>query len=56
VIATVIAAVLTPPDVGSQLLMLLPLIVLYFMSVGLAYLFGPKVPPADKPEGEAGAA
>jgi sec-independent protein translocase protein TatC len=57
VIAAVIAAILTPPDVGSQLLMLGPLIVLYFFSVGLAYLFGPKPPPdPDKNKGEAGAA
>jgi len=56
VIAAVIAAVLTPPDVGSQLMMLVPLVVLYYLSVGLAFLFGPKVPPADKPEGEAGTA
>jgi sec-independent protein translocase protein TatC len=49
VIASIIAAVLTPPDVGSQLMMLVPLVVLYFMSVGLAYFFGPKVEP-DPPE------
>lgn len=54
VIAAVLAALLTPPDVGSQLMMLVPLVVLYYLSVGLAFLFGPKVPPADKPEGEAG--
>jgi sec-independent protein translocase protein TatC len=48
VIASVIAAVLTPPDVGSQLMS--PLVVLYFMSVGLAYLFGPK-PPEEEKEG-----
>lgn len=54
VIASIIAAVLTPPDVGSQMLMLVPLVVLYFMSVGLAYLFGPKVEPEAKADGEAG--
>ena len=54
VIASIIAAILTPPDVGSQLLMLGPLVVLYFMSVGLAYLFGPKVEPEAKADGEAG--
>lgn len=54
VIASIIAAVLTPPDVGSQVLMLVPLVVLYFLSVGLAYLFGPKVEPEKKVEGEAG--
>ncbi|MFW5875259.1 MAG: twin-arginine translocase subunit TatC [Myxococcota bacterium] len=39
-VATLIAAMLTPPDVGSQLLMLGPLILLYFVSVGLAWIFG----------------
>ena len=53
VIASIIAALLTPPDVGSQMLMLVPLVVLYFLSVGLAYLFGPKVPPEDKADGDA---
>jgi sec-independent protein translocase protein TatC len=43
VIASVLSAVLTPtPDAGSMLLMLVPLVVLYYASVGLAYLFGPK--------------
>jgi sec-independent protein translocase protein TatC len=54
VIASIIAAVLTPPDVGSQMMMLIPLVVLYFGSVGLAYLFGPKVEPEAKADGEAG--
>jgi sec-independent protein translocase protein TatC len=48
VIASVIAAILTPPDVGSQMMMLGPLVLLYFLSVGLAYFFGPKVPPEPK--------
>lgn len=47
VIAAVVAAVLTPPDVGSQMLMLVPLVVLYLLSVALAWIFGPKVPPAE---------
>ena len=43
VIASVISAVLTPtPDAGSMLLMLVPLVVLYYFSVVLAYVFGPK--------------
>lgn len=45
VIASIIAAVLTPPDVGSQLLMLIPLIVLYFGSVVIAYFLGPQPEP-----------
>ncbi|MDH5672203.1 MAG: twin-arginine translocase subunit TatC [Myxococcales bacterium] len=42
-VAAVLAALLTPPDVGSQLMMLVPLLVLYYLSVGIAYLIGPKV-------------
>ncbi len=48
VIASIIAAILTPPDVGSQMMMLVPLVVLYFLSVGLAYFLGPKVPPTPR--------
>ena len=36
----VVAAVLTPPDVVSQLLLAGPLIALYVLSIGIAYLFG----------------
>jgi sec-independent protein translocase protein TatC len=43
-LSTVIAAILTPPDVGSQMMMLVPMVVLYFASIGLAYLFGKKPP------------
>jgi sec-independent protein translocase protein TatC len=43
-IATIVAAILTPPDVGSQMMMLIPMIALYFVSILLAYFFGPKVP------------
>jgi sec-independent protein translocase protein TatC len=46
VIAAVIAAVLTPPDIGSQITMLVPLVVLYYVSVLLAFLFGKKRAPA----------
>ncbi|MCG8556074.1 MAG: twin-arginine translocase subunit TatC [Proteobacteria bacterium] len=44
VLSAVLSALLTPPDVGSQLLMIAPLNLLYFGSVGLAYLLGPKPP------------
>ncbi len=37
-ISTLVAALLTPPDVGTQLLMLIPLVGLYFVSVGIAFL------------------
>lgn len=41
-ISVLIAGVLTPPDVTSQLIMAVPLCVLYVLSIGLAYLFGKK--------------
>jgi len=37
----VIAAILTPgPDVASQMLLVAPLVVLYIVSIGVAYVFG----------------
>ncbi|MEE8311625.1 MAG: twin-arginine translocase subunit TatC [Candidatus Binatia bacterium] len=36
----VLAAILTPPDVVSQILMAGPLLLLYGLSIGVAYLFG----------------
>lgn len=49
-LSSVIAAVLTPsPDVGSQLMMMAPMVVLYFAAVGVAYLIGPK-PEAEPAE------
>ncbi len=39
------AAVLTPPDVTSQLVMAVPMCLLYVLSIGLAYIFGK--PPTD---------
>ena len=50
-LASVIAALLTPPDVGSMLLMMGPLVVLYYLSVLLAYFIGPK-PEKPAPESE----
>lgn len=44
VLSVVLAALLTPPDPGSQLMMAVPLNVFYWISVVLAWLFGPKVP------------
>jgi sec-independent protein translocase protein TatC len=47
-IASVIAAVLTPsPDIGSQLMMMGPLVVLYYAAVGVAYFIGPKPEPVS---------
>lgn len=37
-ISAVIAGVLTPPDVGSQMLMIVPLVGLYYLSVGISYI------------------
>ncbi|MET0389461.1 MAG: twin-arginine translocase subunit TatC [Polyangiales bacterium] len=56
VIASVISAVLTPtPDAGSMLLMLVPLVVLYYISVLLAYAFGPKADVDDEKKGASAA-
>jgi len=49
VIAVTMGAILTPPDVTSQMLMSVPLVALYFLSIVLAALFGPKVPPEQRP-------
>ncbi len=38
----IFAAVLTPPDVISQILLAVPLIFLYVLGVGVAYLFAPR--------------
>jgi sec-independent protein translocase protein TatC len=49
----VVAAVLTPPDWVSQVLLGLPMVGLYLLGVGVAYLFGGarKTAPAAKTEG-----
>src|SRR6266542_1970125 len=39
-VAFTIGAIITPPDTTSQIVMSVPLILLYFVSIGLAYLFG----------------
>lgn len=46
-ISAILSAILTPPDPASQLVMMIPLIILYFMSVGLAALIG-KAPDPRK--------
>ena len=40
VVAFVIAAVITPPDPLSQLILAVPLCLLYFFSIGIAWVFG----------------
>lgn len=48
VISAIFSAFLTPPDISSQMIMMVPLVVLYFLSVGIAYFVGPK-PEVDAP-------
>jgi sec-independent protein translocase protein TatC len=48
----VLAAVLTPgPDIASQFLLAAPLLILYVLSIAVAYLFARK-PPAEEPPAE----
>jgi sec-independent protein translocase protein TatC len=48
VVIFVVAAVLTPgPDIASQMLMATPLLVLYALSIGVAYVFGRTAPASD---------
>ena len=47
-VIVIVAAVLTPgPDVASQMLMAGPLLVLYVLSIGVAYVFGRTPAPAE---------
>lgn len=49
----VIAAILTPtPDVVNQLMMAIPLVILYEISIVAVWLFGRKVLPEFSPEGK----
>jgi sec-independent protein translocase protein TatC len=45
-VAFIVAAVLTPPDVASQLTMAIPLCLLYGVSIGVVWLFGK--PPTEE--------
>lgn len=40
VVAFILAAIITPPDITSQFLLAVPLCLLYAVSVGIAYVFG----------------
>lgn len=42
VISFIVAALLTPPDVVTQVLMAIPLCILYFLSIGVAWYFTKK--------------
>jgi sec-independent protein translocase protein TatC len=46
-IAAVVGAVISPPDTTSMVVMTVPLVVLYFVSIGLAYVFGQKPSEAE---------
>jgi sec-independent protein translocase protein TatC len=48
-VAFIVGAVLTPPDITSQLVMAVPMCLLYIVSIGLVYLFG-KRPTAEQIE------
>ena len=54
IVIVVLAAILTPgPDVASQLLLAGPLILLYGVSIGVAYVFARRSPSeADDPTGD----
>jgi sec-independent protein translocase protein TatC len=53
VVIFIVAAVLTPgPDVASQLLMATPLLVLYALSIGIAYMAGRPAAAAESDESE----
>jgi sec-independent protein translocase protein TatC len=45
----ILAALLTPPDPVSQTLMAAPMILLYFVSIGVAWMVGPKDGPEPTP-------
>jgi sec-independent protein translocase protein TatC len=48
VIAFILGAIITPPDPMSQLLLAVPLIILYTLSIAIAWIFGRKKPPAPE--------
>ncbi|MFN2377895.1 MAG: twin-arginine translocase subunit TatC [Candidatus Binatia bacterium] len=49
----IVAAVLTPtPDAASQLMMAVPLLFLYGVSIGVAWFFGREKPPAAEEAGK----
>ncbi len=48
IVILIVSAILTPPDVFSQVLMAAPLIVLYGLGVIGAFIFGKERPPAEK--------
>jgi len=47
-LAFVFAAIFTPPDMTSQIIMAVPMIALYVISIGLAFIFGKKPTPEQR--------
>jgi sec-independent protein translocase protein TatC len=47
-IAFVVAAVITPPDVVQQVVIATPMVLLYFLSIGLVFLVEKKMSPEEK--------
>lgn len=45
VVIFIVAAVLTPADVTSQVMMAVPMMILYGLSIGIAYAVAPQAPP-----------
>lgn len=50
----VTAAILTPPDWVSQIFLGIPMILLYLLGVGVAWIFGPKRAASDESAADAG--
>jgi sec-independent protein translocase protein TatC len=44
-IASIVGAIISPPDTSSMIVMTVPLVALYFFSIGLAYIFGVRPTP-----------
>ena len=51
VVSFILAAIITPPDPMSQLLLAIPLVLLYTVSIGVAYVFSRR-PKDEATEGE----
>ena len=49
----IVAAILTPPDVFSQIMMAMPMLVLYEVSIWVVVVFGKRKPKENTEEGEA---
>jgi sec-independent protein translocase protein TatC len=50
VIIFVVAAILTPPDIITQLLLAGPLLILYELSILVSWIVGRGKPKAEEPE------